>query len=441
MTFVNTHKLSEEVPNLKLPKVLQVEPTNACNFNCIMCIRHFWEAKQGFMDINLFKKIATEAFPHVERVVLYGQGEPLVHPNFLEMVEISKKFLPKDASIFFITNGSLLVPKLAKKLFLDLGVDEVAFSIESTDFSKLSKIRKGIEPMSVFINLEHVASLKRKGDFVLGISTVLMKENYSDLIDLIYSASKIGVDYISVSHIFPYSYEIGKQAVYSTLSRESFEISREIINADSNLLLQSVYEALSQAYGCTVKPTASIILRSVWSKAKSLNIDINLLGLLELREKLDELSRVQKVLEEAKKLAKELNIKLDAPDIFASFKNRSCPYVAKEAMFIRWDGKVVPCMNYAYTHKTYINEHSRSDEEVIFGDLMRETVKEIWNNPQYAKFRKLLKNMNKNIPWCGDCLFSRTNCWFVNSNKMDCYGNTPTCNECLYSVGLTNCLL
>ena len=72
-----------------------------------------------------------------------------------------------------------------------------------------------------------------------------------------------------------------------------------------------------------------------------------------------------------------------------------------------------------------------------------EDISQTWDIVQgkdYRNFRKILLNISKNIPWSGDCLYSTTNCFFVSNNDTDCYGNSPGCNECLYSVGLVNCI-
>ncbi len=430
------------VKTMGYPKILQIEPTNRCNFNCIMCIRHFWETNEGYMKMELYNKIAEEAFPNIERVTLYGEGEPLVHPKFDEMVKVAKEKLSGNGSVFFITNGSLLTPDRARKLVLDYGLDEVVFSVDTTDFAKLSEIRKGIQPLSVFRNLEYVASLKKKSDLKLGISTVLMKSNYRDLPNLVMMASDMGIDYISVSFVVPYNKEMAEQAVYSMISRESYLLSDELLGVgDDKLVLKAVYEAFFQIYGDQQGYSALGLLRSAWSKAESYNVDINPIMLSELRNNIVFYNEVQKVINESRVLAKELGIKIDIPDVFQPYSKRICPYAEREAMYVRWDGKVAPCMNYAYTHRAYVNGHERIDKEVIFADLNKETVEEAWEKMNYKSFRIKLTNMNKYFPWCGDCPFSSTGCWFVKNNDMDCYGNEPTCNECLYSMGLAKCLI
>jgi len=58
--------------------ILQLELTNKCNANCIFCKR---DSKQGFMDIELFKKLILE-FPEAKTVMPWFCGEPLLHSQF-----------------------------------------------------------------------------------------------------------------------------------------------------------------------------------------------------------------------------------------------------------------------------------------------------------------------------------------------------------------------
>jgi MoaA/NifB/PqqE/SkfB family radical SAM enzyme len=68
---------------------VQIEITNRCNFRCEYCIRNYWKAKQIDMDISTFRKI-VDGFDNVERFILYGFGEPLLHKNIVEMLDIAK---------------------------------------------------------------------------------------------------------------------------------------------------------------------------------------------------------------------------------------------------------------------------------------------------------------------------------------------------------------
>jgi MoaA/NifB/PqqE/SkfB family radical SAM enzyme len=81
----------------EFPESLQIEVTNKCNFNCLICMRHVWKAKPCNMSLNLYKAIAETAFPRLSRLILRGLGEPFTNFNSLEMLKISRNHLPGEA--------------------------------------------------------------------------------------------------------------------------------------------------------------------------------------------------------------------------------------------------------------------------------------------------------------------------------------------------------
>jgi hypothetical protein len=98
LTFVESPKnlriLSAEVAYLlprarsapgwytRVPRALQIEPTNHCNLNCLRCSRPRSSRAHGYMDLGFFRGIIDEA-PRlgVKLVRLYGLGEPTLHPQ------------------------------------------------------------------------------------------------------------------------------------------------------------------------------------------------------------------------------------------------------------------------------------------------------------------------------------------------------------------------
>lgn len=90
--------LAKRIP-LKTPLSLLIEPTNRCNFCCVFCptgnknLLRIADRPLGDMDLKLFKKIVCDlrSFPDkLERISLYKDGEPLLHPDLPKMIKILK---------------------------------------------------------------------------------------------------------------------------------------------------------------------------------------------------------------------------------------------------------------------------------------------------------------------------------------------------------------
>jgi len=196
-----------------------------------MCVRRVWNIKPSDLNLDLYEKIAESSFPHLERVILYGFGEPLVHPNFLEMLRVARKYLPRDGEILVSTNGSLFNRQLAEKILRN-GVNNVSFSIDTTDIVKLEQIREGSKPEDLLRNFHYVAEMKKRYSFKLGVEVVVMRSNFEDLPTLVKRIAQEEADYILVSHVVPYTEEIFRDSIYVTLSRKPLEIMESSLRCD-----------------------------------------------------------------------------------------------------------------------------------------------------------------------------------------------------------------
>jgi radical SAM protein with 4Fe4S-binding SPASM domain len=423
---------------MDFPKALQVEVTNRCNFNCLMCVRRVWKAKPTDLSLDLLKKISS-SFNRLDRLILYGQGEPLTNPNFLQILKISRENLPRDGEIILSTNGSLLYPHIAEKIIMDVGVDSISFSIDTVDTVKLSSIREGFDP-NVVKNFQYVAGMKGKAtrDFKLGVEAVLMRWNLKDLPRLVEELAG-SVDYILVSHAVPYTYNVFRELTYTTLSKVSIEIIKPSLSYGWNLIREASYRLLGVAYGVDMGVKALEIIGELWRKAEENGYWINLPLMLESMDNIEVIRDVEKCFHECRRIAYEYQIDLKLPNLYPDARARRCPYVDKNVAFIRADGKVTPCLEFTYPHPVYINMHLKEVKEVIFGDLRLEEMENIWNKNSYVKFRDTRRDFANKIPWCGDCPYSSMGCFFTKTNDMDCYTNEPGCSECIYSVNLAQC--
>jgi len=423
------------------PEALQVEVTNRCNFNCKMCIRRVWKAKLQDLNLDLYKKIAESSFSQLKKLILYGFGEPFINPNFLEMLRIAREYLPKDSTIAINTNGSLLTPLVAKKIFEQAREYSISFSIDTLDMAKLSYIRKGSKPTIIIKNFQYLAEMKDKvkGGFKLGVEVVLMKDNFRDLPQLIINLVEKNVDYVIVSHVLPYTEEIFRNSIYVTLSKPSFDIIKPSLKYGWSLISEATQELLGRAYGISIRQKSAEMIMNFWKNAEEVGYWINLPLLFDSKDKVKIIDQVEKVFLKSARIAQEYQINLKLPRLFPDAKNRGCPYVDKNTMVVRSDGMAIPCLEFMYSHPFYINMHLKKIYDIPFGDLKSERIENIWNKEAYVKFRSIRRNFSENIPWCGDCPYSTLKCFFTETNRLDCYINTPACSECIYSVNLAQC--
>lgn len=84
-------------------KKIYVEITNCCNFNCSFCFHS--DRKKQFVSPEVFSAILFHIRPYTEYLYLHVLGEPLLHPNFSQLLQIA---FDMGFHVNITTNGSLL---------------------------------------------------------------------------------------------------------------------------------------------------------------------------------------------------------------------------------------------------------------------------------------------------------------------------------------------
>ncbi|MDR0303618.1 MAG: radical SAM protein [Chitinispirillales bacterium] len=92
-------------------KKIYLEITNVCNKSCSFCLGTTREPV--FLSIERFENRIKQIANLCEKIYLYVGGEPLLHPNIKEFLEIAQKL---NVSIAITTNGILIEERFAALL-------------------------------------------------------------------------------------------------------------------------------------------------------------------------------------------------------------------------------------------------------------------------------------------------------------------------------------
>jgi radical SAM protein with 4Fe4S-binding SPASM domain len=73
---------------LSAPPAIQIEPTNACNLRCPLCPTGAGTCRRptGYMDVELVERLLDELEGSLLVAILYGWGEPFLHPRIADIV-------------------------------------------------------------------------------------------------------------------------------------------------------------------------------------------------------------------------------------------------------------------------------------------------------------------------------------------------------------------
>ena len=215
-----------------------------------------------------------------------------------------------------VTNGTRLDEAMLAGL-VKSGLDTLWVSFDGASEACFEGIREGADYGRVVSSLRRLREMnaEARGRIEVGIAFVVMKRNIDDLRRIDRLIEAVGASRVSVSNVLPYSADMEREMVCGlALSLETFS---------------------------SVPGKAEISLP---------RLDINNLtkdAVFELLRGYD-------------------NLTLMGNPVRTEIK--SCRFIRERCTFVRWDGKVSPCMGLLHDHTTYLNGNERKIEAYIVGD-------------------------------------------------------------------------
>lgn len=364
-----------------------VEITNKCNLDCSTCIRNTWENQLGVMPISSYQKLVgdLQQFTPPPEIFFGGYGEPLSHPNILDMIRLAKQSGHKCS---LITNGTLLSEQMSAAL-IESGLDVLWVSIDGAHPESYQDIRLGNHLPAIIENLETFHDL-RSGRFgesnwagrpELGIAFVIMKKNAAELKEIIRLGERLGANQFFVTNLLAYTDEMAKEILYDKClvhNSGRWEGTQPRIYLPrmdfDRQLSEDVFDLVMEGY--PVRIAGNVINQNPYL----------------------------------------------------------CPFVARGATVVRWDGEVSPCLPLLYDHASVFEDWKRKSHSASFGNAFTASLAEIWMRAKYQDLREHLLSMN--FSPCVDC----HTCVMSEDNLLDCTGyQHPNCGGCLWAHGVIQC--
>jgi MoaA/NifB/PqqE/SkfB family radical SAM enzyme len=365
---------------------IYIEPTNRCNLDCRTCMRNTWQETLGYMSLSIFDRVVEGVRAFAPRPLIFfgGLGEPLTHPDIIDMVARSKAL---GSRVELITNGTLLTPALSEEL-VQAGLDMLWFSLDGASPESYGDVRLGAALPEVLANLARYrdaclwSNYRRGRDLMLrdrhalGMVFVAMKRNIDDLPAMLRLGSQLGISRLMVTNVLPYTPEMCKETLYGRSLTDRYAMVRlEMPGIDiDGVTAPALYGATQSGY--------SISFRGG--------------GLWEGHDR--------------------------------------CPFVTTGAVAISWEGAVSPCVPLMHTHTRYVDGREQLARRYLIGNIADRPLDDIWRSGDYVRFRDRVARFDFSpCTMCGGCDLSV-------ENEADCSGNTfPTCGLCPWAQGVVQC--
>jgi len=188
------------------PVRIELHPTNRCNLRCRFCwqtISKPEDVKYEIPDERLIELVGEAAELGVKEWIISGGGEPFMRPEV--SLKIMKLIKAQGMWGQLTTNGVLL-KKSDVKTLVDIGWDQIQFSVDSPDAKTHDFLRRGKNAFKQAIGnaklLAQYRSKKGSNKPYLGFNTCITAKNYDKLCDMIRLGKEVGFDLVFFEPVY-----------------------------------------------------------------------------------------------------------------------------------------------------------------------------------------------------------------------------------------------
>jgi len=190
------------------PAALSIEPTNSCNLHCPECLtgNKKLTRKKGNILPNDFNQIIDQSYRELCYLLLYFQGEPFLHPQFVDFIRYAKS---KGIFVASSTNGHFFSETNVKKLVLSK-LDFLTISLDGVTSESYQKYRKGGDFNQVISGIKTLVKIKNKLKInypLIELQFIVFKHNEGEIKRFKELGKELGVDRTSIKSAQIYNAE------------------------------------------------------------------------------------------------------------------------------------------------------------------------------------------------------------------------------------------
>jgi MoaA/NifB/PqqE/SkfB family radical SAM enzyme len=320
------------------PVCLYLETTNRCNLLCTTCPRTYEQLEP---EADMSWELFTsliDQYPNIARVVLHGIGEPMLVKDLAQRVAYLKA---RNIYVLFNTNGTLLTTANGRAL-IEAGLDELRVSLDAAESEVFQMVRGKDFFDKIVANVKNFTAMQRDLSAPkprVSLWLTGLRETVDQLPNFVRLAHSIGVTEVYLQRLVFF---------------DSPQSENSLARAESAL-----FEHTTEREEALIHEAESI--------AKQLGVMFSASGAVNPGE----------------------SIKMQRSDSPWSLCRR--PW---SLMYITANGRVLPCCIAPFSMKGY--------GSFTLGDATQSSLREIWNGPEYQRFREGLLTSSP-PPACTNC--------------------------------------
>lgn len=227
-----------EIP---LPEVVELFPTNYCNFACPFCrCGKYHGDRSQYLDFAALSNLLDELLQKgIKTLEMGGGGEPLEHPRIKEVLA---RLAQERFHLGLITNGYVLTEKGELLDLLLQCADWVRFSVDAITDDVYRTVH-GRPGLSYFALKEIMVEMLKKVDVKpqmdqrpkIGMKLIVQQPNESQILQAIDEALEIGVHYLQFKWLeeHPWSIPLERRPqLVDDLKRKVADVPQERLTVD-----------------------------------------------------------------------------------------------------------------------------------------------------------------------------------------------------------------
>ncbi len=190
------------------PIYMEISPTSTCNHRCVFCSLDFVGYKHRYLKTDRLKTVIGElAELGLKSIMFAGEGEPLLHRDFTEIVVHTRA---SGIDVAVTTNGVHLTPQVSDVVLKNAEWIKISCNAGSPEtYAKIHRTHAS-DFQTVIRNLRYAANIKKERGYrcVIGMQILLLPENEYEVEALGRMSRDINLDYMVVK---PYSQHPGSR--------------------------------------------------------------------------------------------------------------------------------------------------------------------------------------------------------------------------------------
>lgn len=196
------------------PFALSIEPTTACNLGCPACPSGLKAFSRPTGKINLYQhqNWLAQVSNSVFYINYYFQGEPFLHPQFLELIKEAKR---KKIYTATSTNAHFIDEKKAQEIVAS-GLDRLIISIDGLTQETYESYRVHGKLDKVITGSKALVQAKKEAQSAtphLIFQFLVVKANEHQITEVQELATEIGIDEVRFKTAQVYDYEHGNELI------------------------------------------------------------------------------------------------------------------------------------------------------------------------------------------------------------------------------------